>query len=126
MRERVQGRPLTPEEKYCVVTLKQYFDRNKDILTTSASSVELTADIGKQKIFPNECIVAKIVDIRRQGISTRRKTSWPSEWMAWEQSLEALTFRRGSIHEFHQKSEQVVFPLTHRGQISGRWHKAPR
>jgi hypothetical protein len=28
MRERIQGRPLTPEEKYCVVTVKQYFDRN--------------------------------------------------------------------------------------------------
>lgn len=44
MREYTQGRPLTPEEKYCVVTLKQYFDRNKDILTTDASSVEMTAD----------------------------------------------------------------------------------
>jgi hypothetical protein len=23
---------------------------------------------------------------------------WPSEWMAWEQSLEAFAFRRGNIH----------------------------
>ena len=44
MRERIQGRPLTPEEKYCVVSIKQYFDRNKDLFATDASSVQLTAD----------------------------------------------------------------------------------
>lgn len=44
MRERIQGRPLTPEEKYCVVTIKQYFDRNKDLFTTDISSVQLAAD----------------------------------------------------------------------------------
>jgi transposase len=44
MRKYTQGRPLTPEEKYCVVTLKQYFDRNKNIFTTDASSVQMAAD----------------------------------------------------------------------------------
>lgn len=44
MNKHIQGRPLTPEEKYCVVTLKQYFDRNKDLFTAKASSVQLTAD----------------------------------------------------------------------------------
>jgi transposase len=44
MRERIQGRPLIPEEKYCVVTVKQYFDRNKDLFATGISSVQLAAD----------------------------------------------------------------------------------
>lgn len=44
MQKRAQGKPLTPEEKYCVVTIKQYFDRNKDLFETKASSAELTAD----------------------------------------------------------------------------------
>lgn len=44
MRERTQGRPLTPEEKYCVVTIKQYFDRNKDLFADGISSTQLTAD----------------------------------------------------------------------------------
>lgn len=44
MREYTQGRPLTPEEKYCVVTLKQYFDRNSDIFTNHAPSVQRTAE----------------------------------------------------------------------------------
>ena len=44
MRERIQGKPLTPEEKYCVVTVKQYFDRNKDLFATHIPSAQLTAD----------------------------------------------------------------------------------
>lgn len=44
MREYIQGRPLTPEEKYCVVAVKQYFDRNKDLFPIDASSVQMTAD----------------------------------------------------------------------------------
>ncbi len=38
------------------------------------------------------------MDIGQQEISTQHKIFWPSDWMAWEQSLEALAFRRGSIH----------------------------
>lgn len=44
MRERIQGRPLTPEEKYCVVAVKQYFDRNKDLFANGIPSVQLSAD----------------------------------------------------------------------------------
>ena len=54
---------------------------------------------GRKKSSPRESIVVLNVDIEQQGISTPRRIFWPSDWMAWEQSLEAFAFRRGSSHE---------------------------
>jgi transposase len=39
-----KGRPLCPEEKKLLVSVKQYFDRNKSEFTSSESSAQMTAD----------------------------------------------------------------------------------
>ena len=39
-----RGRPFTPEEKNFIVTLKQYFDRNRPESGPKDSSVQMTAD----------------------------------------------------------------------------------
>jgi len=39
-----KGRPLCPEEKKFLVSVKHYFDRNKAEFGSSESSVQMTAD----------------------------------------------------------------------------------
>src|SRR2546426_84763 len=39
-----KGRPLCPEEKKVLVSVKHYFDRNKAEFGSSESSVQMTAD----------------------------------------------------------------------------------
>jgi transposase len=39
-----KGRPLCPEEKKLLVSVKHYFDRNKSEFGSSESSVQMTAD----------------------------------------------------------------------------------
>jgi transposase len=38
------GRPLCPEERRCIVLLKEYFDRNKTMLEVRDSSAQMVAD----------------------------------------------------------------------------------
>ena len=42
--ESIQGRPITPEVKKLIVSVKHYFDRNKSEIRKTNSSVQLTAD----------------------------------------------------------------------------------
>ena len=42
--ESIQGRPITPEVRKLIVTVKHYFDRNKSEIEKTDSSVQLTAD----------------------------------------------------------------------------------
>ena len=39
-----KGRPLCPEEKKLLVSVKHYFDRNKSEFRSSESGVQMTAD----------------------------------------------------------------------------------
>ena len=39
-----KGRPLSPEEKKLLVSVKHYFDRNKSEFGLSESSAQMTAD----------------------------------------------------------------------------------
>jgi DNA invertase Pin-like site-specific DNA recombinase len=39
-----KGRPLCPEEKKLLVSVKHYFDRNKSEFGSSESSAQMTAD----------------------------------------------------------------------------------
>lgn len=41
---RVKGKPLTPEEKHFIVTLKEYFDRNKSGFGLNETSVQLVSE----------------------------------------------------------------------------------
>ena len=40
----IKGRPLCPEERRVIVTLKEYFDRNKAMLRARDSSTQMVAD----------------------------------------------------------------------------------
>lgn len=44
MQKHIQGRPLCPEEKYFIVALKQYFDRNRKMFSVRDSSAQMVAD----------------------------------------------------------------------------------
>lgn len=44
MQKHIQGRPLTPDEKYFIVKLKQYFDGNKKSFAVSDPSAQMVAD----------------------------------------------------------------------------------
>src|SRR5690242_814757 len=55
-------------------------------------------DTEKRKRFRKGPIAVLNVGIRRQEITTLRRIFWPSDWMAWEQSQEAIAFRRWSSH----------------------------
>src|SRR5579862_8174917 len=55
-------------------------------------------DTEKRKRFRKGPIAVLNVGIRRQETTTLRRIFWPSDWMAWEQSQEAIAFRRWSSH----------------------------
>ncbi len=40
----IKGKPLCPEEKKFLVSVKQYFDRNKSEFGSSESAAQMTAD----------------------------------------------------------------------------------
>ena len=44
MQKHIQGRPLCSEEKYFIVALKEYFDRNKKMFAVRDSSVQMVSD----------------------------------------------------------------------------------
>jgi hypothetical protein len=41
---RTQGKPLTPDEKQLLVSVRHYFDRNKDEFGSLDSVAQMTAD----------------------------------------------------------------------------------
>ena len=50
---RAQGKPLVPEEKSLIVTLKKYFDRNKESFGLNETSVQLVSEallVGKATV----------------------------------------------------------------------------